>query len=518
MTSSSDDDDLLAFAEFYLVKLKVAEQYFTEGHEDLPEILALLDRSLPQIEAAQAWCAETIHDEDATFLCSNYAIAARDYLVSRLHAHTRIRWHEAGLAAARSVDAPRREAAHLRTLGSAYLQLQETRETLDYLSQALEAYRNLDDREGEIMTLGLLGTAYYQSGDVHMAKQRWEERLRLARGTGDEEAIAGALQQLAWVSEDSGEREAAKELTAESASIVEKLADHTFTLHTNFRAVDAWQSGDRKAAAHHFVKKQQEAQSRGDDLEEGNVWCQMGDLALKDDIELAVHMYGEAAECFRRMGDREREGEAIRKMGWAYATSDRFDEAIPLYEQACTFFRETGNRTKLATVLHHLGVALASRGDDERAKAVLRESLDISRDAVDRLSEGLALEYLATLHERTKGEEQDAITLHEEAASIFQELGRLELEGIALVNLASVHVAQQRFDEALDLSERAFVLGERLDDRNIKGSALLNRGLALAGLGRRADGISDIEQATNLLQASDERTVGFVQGEQASNE
>src|SRR5262249_51797921 len=146
----------------------------------------LFDLERGNIEAGQAWAANhATSDDQATQLCSDYPNSGMYCLSLRQHPRERIRWREAGLAAARSLKNRGAEGAHLCNLGIAYRQLGEHRRAIDYYEQQLKIEREIRHRLGEGSALRCLGVAYHSLGENRRAIDYHEQALVIDREVAD---------------------------------------------------------------------------------------------------------------------------------------------------------------------------------------------------------------------------------------------------------------------------------------------------------------------------------------------
>ena len=183
----------------YLHVLAQAESLYRQGGKSELGGLALFDREWPNIQAGQAWAADQAGAAGRATearLSTDYPSAGTQVLDLRLTAPERVAWLEAGLAAARDVGNRRRESIYLSNLASAYLNLDDPRQAIEYYEQGLAVDRELGDRAGEGNTLSGLGIAYANLGDSDRAIEHFEQHLLIAREIGDrrgEDNVLGNL-------------------------------------------------------------------------------------------------------------------------------------------------------------------------------------------------------------------------------------------------------------------------------------------------------------------------------------
>ncbi len=196
----------------------------------------------------------------------------------------------------------------------------------------------------------------------------------------------------------------------------------------------------------------------------------------------------------RKLGDRGKEGEALRQRGWALQERRRFKEAIAVCKEAVEIFQHKEGGA--LTVLGH-----ALRGEEEfgeaseaykKAEAIYRETSDQRGLGIVRTNLGLALEGL-----RRPGE---AITAHQDAVEIFREIGELHEEAAALVNLGGVLERAGRLEEAINACQAARTAYHKTGGKHGEATALTRLGSALHEAGRFEEAINACEDAAAICR------------------
>ena len=215
-------------AEHYLRVAGVAGETYLRDAEGVIEGLRLFDRERTHIEAGQAWAAAHAPSDDrAAILAQDYPLTGfvQNMLALRLHPREIIRWLEASLEAARKLGNKSDEGMALGNLGSAYLDLGETRRAIEHYEQHLAIARETGDRRGEGAALGNLGIAYAGLGETRRAIEYFEQDLAIAQETGNRRGEGGALFNMSLALDELGERAKAIEHARGSLAILEQIED-----------------------------------------------------------------------------------------------------------------------------------------------------------------------------------------------------------------------------------------------------------------------------------------------------
>ena len=236
----------------------------------------------------------------------------------------------------------------------------------------------------------------------------------------------------------------------------------------------------------------------------------------------------------RKLGDRGKEGEALRQRGWALHERRRFREAIAAckdamrifrhkeggalailghalrgdrefgrageaYQEAEAIYRETSDQRGLGIVRTNLGVALEGLGRPEEAIIAHQDAVEILREIGEPHEEAAALANLGgALHQvRRLGEAIDACRA---ARTVYHQTGDEHGEAIALGHLGSALLEAGRLEEAIDACRAAVAICQKISDLYEQGKALISLGLALEGSGRPEEAITAYEDALAIYQ------------------
>ncbi len=180
-------------ATHFCVVLKEARELYLQGGAAVVQGMNLFDQERDHIESGQAWAAtrsgnEQLNDKAAAQLCVDYANAGAYVIQLRLHPREQIRWLESQLAAARRLRLREDESIALGNLGSAYLNLGDTRQAITYYEQALVIRREIGDRRGEGTDLWNLALALDKLGKHAQAIAHAEASLKIREETEDPRA------------------------------------------------------------------------------------------------------------------------------------------------------------------------------------------------------------------------------------------------------------------------------------------------------------------------------------------
>jgi len=185
---------------------------------------------------------------------------------------------------------------------------------------------------------------------------------------------------------------------------------------------------------------------------------------------------------------------ALDGAGVLAETQGDYERAEALHRLALSISRNHDDRTGVARSLENLGVVAFDRGDFEQATSFLEESLTLAREAHDEHQTATALNDLGRIaYER--GDLPRADTFYQESLSLRRNIASSLDIARSLNNLAFVAFALEEYGRARSLFEESLELYERGGDK--WGAAGPLYGLAISV---RRDG--DLFRATALLEKS----------------
>ena len=184
--------------------------------------------------------------------------------------------------------------------------------------------------------------------------------------------------------------------------------------------------------------------------------------------------------------------------GMAYE-GGRIDEARATFRRALAL---GGASLELcARIEQNLGILANIQGDLEGALAHYRRSLDACRGLGDERGCAIAYHNLGMMSaDRAAWDDADAY--YERSLAIAERTGDLHLQGLCLLNHAEVHLARQRYAQALRGAEAALGIFDQLGNRLDKADAYRVIGVVYRETGRPALAESRLRAAIELAVAT----------------
>lgn len=192
----------------------------------------------------------------------------------------------------------------------------------------------------------------------------------------------------------------------------------------------------------------------------------------------AIRKYERALRLWSQTGERDRQGTALYRIGWAHQALGEQEAAKSFYLRALELLRGRGE----GLVVHNrLGAVYGSLGETGEALAAFRTVLRSG----DRTAQAGALNNLAVLY-RSQGKLMEAEEVLRRALALSRELGLRLDEARTLDGLTGLYLILGRLPRALDASEQALGLYRALGDRSGEASSLLQQGTVYGRAGLTA--------------------------------
>ncbi|MCD6033920.1 MAG: hypothetical protein K0S78_6106, partial [Thermomicrobiales bacterium] len=199
-------------------------------------------------------------------------------------------------------------------------------------------------------------------------------------------------------------------------------------------------------------------------------WWLRGHVAEgREQLEAALTVDGSTASAARAT--------ALDGAGVLAETQGDYDRAEALSREALVLSRESGDKSGTARALGNLGVVAIDRGDDDQATTFLEESLMLARNTGDRLLIATALNDLGSVSYK-RGDLDRAELLYQESLTLRRQAGSGSEIARSLNNLGAVAFDRGDFDRACQLFEESVSLYRDAGDRWGAAGALI--GLATA--------------------------------------
>jgi DNA-binding SARP family transcriptional activator len=300
-----------------------------------------------------------------TELCWSLAFGATTLFEARAYHDDWRETHDVALAAMRTAQHARGQAAVLYSLGTLYL----TQMRLDLadraFSEAAQLFRDARDDRGTALVHSEIASLDRMSGRLEDATRGYGRALAMFREAGDHAAAAYALKNLSRVKLDSGELDAARELLADALDLARTARAGRIEAQVLNQLGEAYLlAGDATGAVAAFESALVKVRSLGDPI--GEAWVLRGAGIAKTrlgEFGPARRALLRAAELASTTGDRLAEARTLLALSELALASGDPARAIVLCQRASETFRDRQAPVYAADALTALGEAHAAAGD-----------------------------------------------------------------------------------------------------------------------------------------------------------
>ena len=177
----------------------------------------------------------------------------------------------------------------------------------------------------------------------------------------------------------------------------------------------------------------------------------------------AISFYQKALVEVKDSNNKRQNGLAAWGVARAYQQQGDGFRAKIYYRQALQELGEHGNRQLLAQIRALCGLALIDLEDYEEAERQLRLGLEGARQVGDNRTCGMALAYVASLH-NAKGDPDQAVQAAQASLPLAQQSGDERAQGHALFALVDAYTAKRDWTATEQTYHEAIRLAERIPD------------------------------------------------------
>jgi tetratricopeptide (TPR) repeat protein len=176
-------------------------------------------------------------------------------------------------------------------------------------------------------------------------------------------------------------------------------------------------------------------------------------LHLDDAKALAT----EAIAVAKTAGDERLRGTALNDLGLIAKLKGEYDDALSIFSDVEQLFARLGNDAAVAAALGNRGEVLAALGHFDEAQRLQMSVLAVNERLERRDNQGANYLSLGLL-EQERGDTAAAEQWYDKAVDVFRAIKDPSNQALALYRLASLAAATQRFEQAIELAQRALPL------------------------------------------------------------
>ena len=225
----------------------------------------------------------------------------------------------------------------------------------------------------------------------------------------------------------------------------------------------------------------------------GPMLAQASSLVSAGRLEEAVALLGQAEEIARGANDDRSVCRVLLQVGTVKAAMGRNDEAVHAFQSALDIARALGDPRPQLSSLLALAQLQRQAGNTFNARVLLDEAKAIAVALQDGLAQIMVTHELGKAAEAER-DQQTASDHYRAALGVARSIGHKPAELTTLRSLAALHTTDEPAI-ALGILDEAEALTRSLGDTVGEAEILLNRGMALAYLGRGDDAHAAVREA-----------------------
>jgi serine/threonine protein kinase/predicted ATPase len=215
-------------------------------------------------------------------------------------------------------------------------------------------------------------------------------------------------------------------------------------------------------------------------------------------LDEAIDAYAETLVIYRALKQPRLEARALNNMGVVFSALGEAEEALAHYKSSLKLDQELGDRSQIALKLGNIGQCYADLGDLDRGERYLGKALGISQEVEDQSAQIDSTISLGQVYFQ-RGETERASELFQRGVTLADESGDRYQQIRALVYLALARMERAgEIEEALAEARAATELAQKTQVSMGQIYGLAVQGLALARLGRPAEGVALTAQAVEI--------------------
>ncbi len=215
------------------------------------------------------------------------------------------------------------------------------------------------------------------------------------------------------------------------------------------------------------------------------------------DPSAVIGRYTQALDSFKADGNVQNELAAIEALAMLSLESERYEDVLAYVGQGVELAQEADNPQREGELLVVLGDLQVSLGRWEGAESAYKEAVEAFRPSEAWLNIGIALDKLGSVYWETE-RPRDALVVWEQAAAIFERVGRIDLLRETLPKIADTRAEMLEWDSARAVGERLLALARSAGDQAAEHEQLMWLGWLLEGQGDRAGALTQYRRALHV--------------------
>jgi tetratricopeptide (TPR) repeat protein len=351
-----------------------------------------------------------------------------------------------------------REGIILTNIGRMYDTQSDYQKALDYFQQALVIHQEVGNRLVAGATMGLIADKYSNQGDYQKALEYSQQALVIFKEFGDRSGEGRVLNKMGMIYGNLSQYPKALEYFQQALAIHKKVGDRSREGDSLSNIGQMYLSQSQYSKALDYAQRAlvifREVGNRaaeGTALNNiGSIYSQMGRYPK------ALEYYQQALVIQQTMNranegisliNRASEGISLNNIGSIYDEMRQYPKALEYYQKALIIFKGVGDRSSEGSTLSNIGRTYDLMGQYPKALQYYQQALVIRQTIGDRDGEGITFSNIGKTYDQI-GQEAKALEYYQKALVIFKDIGNRDGEGVALKNIGAGLLESNRIKEA----------------------------------------------------------------------
>jgi tetratricopeptide (TPR) repeat protein len=378
--------------------------------------------------------------------------------------------------------------------GEALSALDQPDKAIQRYEESKSIYAEFGHRRGIARAVSGLADVKLQLGDSETAKKLYKEALASFRQIGNQTGIAASLNSIAIILKQQGDFETAKTMYREALAIRRDIGERPqMAVTLNGLANTLLEQGQLGEAKEMYTEALAIARETGARRMVARAMTNLGQaLRNQGDLAAAKNLYQESIAMRRQLGDEP--GLAIVLLNFGELLEDQGDlvYAKKMCQESLTIQRKLRNKSGIGYSLWGMGLLALAEGDVTAAKAYQQEGLSMRNEIGEKNAEAQSRLALADVNLEL-GFFELAQMFARQAATAFQEQRAPYLEAAAQAKLALALAVNNKFPESQQTIDRASLLQQKVEFRQMRLSSATALARANALLGKQDEAVKSLE-------------------------
>ena len=258
--------------------------------------------------------------------------------------------------------------------------------------------------------------------------------------------------------------------------------------------------GDNESAMKDLERGLKESRRIGDKRREADILRKRA--RIYHDTTRCRESIKEAKKCRKiceEISDRKGIADILNVIALTHLDLTQYKKAMESFKKALGIFREMGDRVGVARVLNNIGIIYFELGEFRAAKKYFEDGLKIAREIDHKIFEGNMVGNIGNVYQEG-GDYIKALKFYDKGLNISREIGHKGGEVKILANKSFMHTLLGEFRKALEFSEDALKISREIGDRNQEAGSLNGIGDIYYSMGDNNKAMKYYEEARRIIE------------------